>query len=114
MKKIIFASLLLSLTLTGCGLDRSQTEPSADRPAETRTVDIKNSIFMPATITIKTGDTIKWINQDAIPHQIQAESFNSETIAPGQTFESTFKKSGKFEYGCAIHPDMKGTVVVEK
>lgn len=69
---------------------------------------------MPGTITIKAGDSIKWINQDATPHQIKSKSFNSEMIGPGQAFESTFKKSGEFEYGCAIHPDMKGKIIIEK
>jgi hypothetical protein len=34
---------------------------------------IKNFAFSPATLTVKTGSTVTWTNQDAAPHQVASD-----------------------------------------
>lgn len=78
---------------------------------------IKNSVYAPPMIKVKSGDTIQWTNQDKVPHTATSVKglFNSGTIAPGQkwVYKVNLKK-GVYQYYCAIHPNkMRGTLEVE-
>jgi plastocyanin len=77
-------------------------------------VTIRNFAFSPGTINVKTGDSVTWTNQDSAPHTATGSggSFNTGTLKKGQSGSHTFSKAGSFPYICAIHPNMKGTVVV--
>ena len=76
-------------------------------------VAIQNFSFSPAVLAVKVGDTVTWTNNDSAPHQIKSDTFNSQQLARGQTFSFTFQAAGTFDYSCAIHPSMKGQVVVQ-
>jgi plastocyanin len=88
----------------------------AARPAATATkaVTITATAFKPASITIKTGDAIKWTNKDTKAHQVVANNgaFASPTIAAGRTWTRTFNTAGTFKYHDALHPALTGKVVV--
>ena len=85
------------------------------RSAAASGVTIKNFQFAPASITVHVGDTITWSNQDVAPHTATANdhSFDTGTIDKGKSGSATFTKAGTIPYICSIHPNMKGTVVVE-
>jgi amicyanin len=101
-----------------------QTEPTpvvttannATAPAaQTVNVDIKNFTFKPDILTVKVGTIVVWTNNDSVPHTVTSDSgspLNSPTLSKGQSFSFTFTEAGSFSYHCAIHPMMKGTVVV--
>ncbi|MCM2323829.1 MAG: plastocyanin/azurin family copper-binding protein [Oligoflexia bacterium] len=64
---------------------------------------------------IAIGTTMTWINNDSLPHTVTSEtagSFDSGTMEPGATFTHTFNEAGEFAYFCAIHPAMRGTILV--
>ncbi|HZQ35027.1 MAG TPA: plastocyanin/azurin family copper-binding protein, partial [Dehalococcoidia bacterium] len=74
-------------------------------------------IAFPATINVKPGTTVTWTNRDTVSHTVssdagQAQSFDSNTIAPNGTFSVSFAKAGTYAYHCNIHASMHGTVVV--
>ena len=73
--------------------------------------------FTPPTATVKVGETVEWVFQDANPHTATADdgSFTSPKtgLANGKTYAHTFDKAGTFTYKCFIHPQMLGTVVVQ-
>ncbi len=71
--------------------------------------------FNPATITITSGATVTWSNQDNVGHTVTADdgSFDSKTVASGSTFSQTFSAPGTYTYHCSIHPSMKATIVVQ-
>jgi plastocyanin len=77
-------------------------------------VAIANFAFDPADVEVAAGTTVTWTNNDGAPHRIQAsdESFGSEDLSQGDTFEHTFDAAGTFDYICGIHPTMTGTVTV--
>ena len=80
-------------------------------------VDIKNFLFNPSTITIKSGTKVTWTNNDSMPHTITSDSdniLNSPTLSPGQSFDFTFTNTGDINYHCSIHPTMKVIIVVQK
>src|SRR5205085_9559554 len=86
-----------------------------------KTVDVAmtaDMTFVPDTVTIDVGDTVRWTNKDATTkhtatRKASPESFDSGKIGANATYSHTFKTKGTFPYICVPHaPDMKGTVVV--
>ncbi len=79
-----------------------------------------NLNYAPPTVTVIVGvnNTIKWVNQDSIPHTVTSStgtptSFDSRTMNQGDTFTVTLTTPGTYGYICQFHPGwMKGTVIV--
>lgn len=76
--------------------------------------------FSPDSIEIAAGDTVTWVNRDAVSHTVTSVAFNSGQIWPqadsgmgSPTFSHTFGKKGVYSYFCQIHPYMSGTVYVD-
>jgi plastocyanin len=90
---------------------RAHKALAAGDPADT----ISDFKFTPGTLTIHVGDTVTWTNDGPTDHTATANdgSFNTGTLKKGQSASHTFSKAGTFAYICAIHPFMKGTIVVE-
>jgi plastocyanin len=82
--------------------------------AARHTVVIEGMQFVPATLTVKRGDTVVWVNKDLVPHTAtSAGSFDSRTIAANASWSHAARKAGRFDYLCTLHPMMKATLVVE-
>jgi len=64
---------------------------------------------------VAAGTTVTWTNQDTAGHTVTADdgSFASKTIETGGTFSQTFSTPGTYAYHCAVHPNMKATIVVQ-
>jgi plastocyanin len=104
--------------------------------AEGNTVEVsmKNNpkgVFVPATVNIKVGDTVKWTNPGIITHTVtfdpaQAATaanvalpagvapFDSGNMEEEATFSHTFTVKGTYKYICKMHEamGMVGTVIV--
>lgn len=113
--------LLLTCTLSGCTSSQDQgttipaTPASSDVP---NVITVKNFAFSPDTLTVRTGTTVTWVNQDEAVHQIDTDggvpvTFTSPSLDKGASYEFTFTQPGTYAYHCTIHPAMKGTVIVE-
>ena len=98
----------------GAPAEKSAAKPAA-KPAGT-TVELSNTSFQPQSIDVKVGETIKFVNKDAIDHTATANdgSFDSKTLEHGATFSFTPTKAGKISYVCLFHPGMTGTINVTR
>jgi plastocyanin len=82
--------------------------------AADRDVAVSGFSFSPRTVTVNVGDTVTWTNSDAQTHTATSGSaWDTGNIANGQSKSITFRNAGTFDYICAIHPQMTGTVVVQ-
>jgi plastocyanin len=83
--------------------------------AATLDVSIINFAFVPQTVTIKAGDTVRWTNMDVDLHTATADSgvWGSPLLAQNDTWEFTFTQAMSHPYHCVPHPFMTGTVIVE-
>jgi plastocyanin len=85
--------------------------------ADTQTIQVsaKDFMFAPASITVKAGTTVTWVNLDDEPHTIFSDAglFRSSALDTQESFSFKFEKAGTYHYLCTIHPRMLGTVVVE-
>jgi plastocyanin len=76
------------------------------------TVTIKNLSFSPGTVTVKVGDAVTWVNADDRDHNVTGGELRSGNIKQGKSWSYTFKKAGKYNYVCTLHPRMHGAVIV--
>ena|SRR5688572_7126644 len=114
----VLASALLLLALVACGGGGS--EPAADDAAAAegggaQTVAIEGNAYSPADLSVSSGGSVEWTNNDDVPHTVTFEDSSvssSDELAKGGTHSATFSEAGDFSYTCKIHPDMKGTVTV--
>ena len=81
--------------------------------AADRDVAISGFRFSPETVTVNVGDTVTWTNRDGQAHTATSGSaWSTGDIAGGKSKSITFRTAGTFDYICAIHPTMTGTLVV--
>lgn len=78
--------------------------------------------YDPSPVTVKSGSTIRWINEDLAPHTATSGSpesgpsthYDTGIIGPGQSADQVMPLSkGVLEYYCTFHPYMKGTIKIE-
>ena len=83
-------------------------------------------IFDPETVTIKSGDTVSWVNVDGIPHDVvfktvpegaDAEALSHKQLwsTIGESANSTFTVPGEYDYYCSPHlgAGMIGKIIVQ-
>ena len=75
---------------------------------------IENFSFKPATVTVKAGTTVTWVNRDNEPHTVSDSDkrFKSGAMDTNEQFSYTFAAPGTYNYFCAIHPRMTGQIIV--
>jgi plastocyanin len=80
-------------------------------------VQIKDYSFHPPEITIKAGDTVRWVNKEKRQyHSVWFESLGEEEadyFFPDEGIERTFDKPGSYKYRCGPHEEMRGVVHVK-
>jgi plastocyanin len=83
-------------------------------PAGT-SVRMAGTRFEPSTLTIRVGETVRWFNDDALPHTVSATdgSWDSGNLPPGASFERRFDTVGSYPYLCRYHPGMVATIKVQ-
>jgi plastocyanin len=89
----------------------------AAQAAEEQVVSQKNKAFSVKKLTIKVGDSVKFVNEDSFAHNVfslsAAKSFDLGSFGNGGTKTITFDKPGKIEVECAVHPDMRMDIEVK-
>jgi plastocyanin len=82
--------------------------------SSTHTVTLKNTAFHPGTLSIRRGESVKWVWEDGeTEHNVTFRGMHSKTQAHG-SYTIRFQKRGTFSYDCTIHiaEGMKGKIVV--
>lgn len=87
---------------------------------------IRDLAFSPKSVTIKVGETVRWVNRDIVVHTVTSGNpgdadagalFDSGDISFNGEFERTFDAAGTFTYFCIPHQEMAAmrdaTVIVE-
>ncbi len=97
--------------------------PGTGEVSSVSVVEIRDNGFVPATIKVKLGSTVRWLNKTAGPHQVASNPYPERTdlpglysggpIGPGQDYEYVFDQAGTWGYNDPARPTVGGTVVVE-
>ena len=106
------AWLVLPLALAGCGVVPAQTSQAARR----HVVEMKAFGFEPAQLQVQAGDTVEFVNRDAVPHTATAtdQAWNTGQIEAGASGMWIVAGVGEQSYYCIFHPTMKGKLEVGK
>jgi plastocyanin len=88
---------------------------AAVRGLEPVSLDIRDSKYIPSTLTVPAGTTVRWINRDEETHTVTSntERFKSGGLNLGDEYTHTFTTPGEYPYTCALHEFMQGTIVVK-
>src|SRR4051812_8183540 len=111
-RRSVVAALLFEVVLMSAGAASAQrTRPAA----ATHQVVMDGTAFTPATLHVKVGDRVTWINRDLFPHTATSREhgFDSKKIAPGKSWTYRTNQKGQFPYLCTLHPTMTAILIVE-
>lgn len=98
-----------------------KTNQSPNSAQDTEIVTVSDSQFTPAQVTINVGDSVMWVNEGSLPHNVNADdgSFRSGDPSTGAwTYTFTFTTPGTYPYHCEVHGapggiGMSGTIIVQ-
>ncbi len=101
----------------------TQTAPGGaptTEPAVTAVeVDLTDQGFSPATVTIKKGQTVHFVNKSSNqmwiasnPHPVHTDYPGFDELKTADTYDFTFDKVGTWGYHDHLSPSTMGTVVV--
>jgi len=148
MKKVILLSLLLILImLSSCSKQpiTSETQKNSvidatktiSEDQTTNIIEITSDGFTPKELTIKTGDTVTFINKDTKPHWPASAFHPTHTAYPGsgidkcgteeqsnifdackelqqeETFSFKFEAPGKWNYHDHLRASIYGSIIVQ-
>lgn len=79
-------------------------------------VSIQHHRFEPASLSIKAGTTVRWVNDEKrTSHSVLfkgEDGLESERLFPGESWERRFDRPGRYAYTCGPHPEMLGVIEV--
>ncbi len=95
---------------------------AAPAPSAKEMVTYENNAFNPSTLTVKAGTTVTFVNNGASPIRIPSgphpvhtsfSEFDSDTLAPGESYDFTFVNPMTLQYHNHFNPGATGQVIVE-
>ncbi len=106
-------------TLTGkfCwGLCAAALTIASSARGATADVSITNFSFQPPSVTINTGDSVRWTEKDSFAfHTTTSDDglWGSQGLDVNQQFTFQFTAAGDYPYHCTPHPFMQASVSVQ-
>ena len=79
--------------------------------------DQKGMTFLPRVLNIAAGDTVTFVNSDALDHNVlsrNVEPYDLGIVKKGESREHTFKKPGIYVQQCSVHPEMLAYIFVHQ
>ena len=138
LKKITVASVVIVAIIISISLSLPFDDISSESAIEeTSSIEVQADVIMPtkvsrpgcekidkcyipSKITVETGSSVTWINEDSAFHSVTSGVYDEPTglfdsgyMDPYQTFSYVFDTSGTYDYYCTLHPWMEGKVIVE-
>lgn len=90
---------------------------NASWASQEHVVSQKGKAFSVKKLTVKVGDSVKFVNEDSFAHNVfslsPAKSFDLGSFGNGGAKSIVFDKPGKVEVECAVHPDMRLEIEVK-
>jgi plastocyanin len=83
--------------------------------AAPNSIEVKDFMFMPTSLTVSAGAQVSWVNKDDEPHTVVSDAglFRSGALDTNESFSFKFDKPGTYHFTCPIHPRMVGTIIVK-
>lgn len=121
---VVLCSVSLSLVIYGCSTDEGNDDTSVAKElnenqedsntnSRSDTIVISGMKFTPEHLTINKGDTVVWVNNGLVVHdvtEVSLKTWTSDSIQVGAAWSKVPQEG--FEYICSIHPTMTGSITV--
>ncbi|WP_137167104.1 methylamine utilization protein [Salinimonas lutimaris] len=89
---------------------------AVDESSRLRVMDQKNKQFLPSTLLIQQGQTVRFPNSDNIRHHVysfsQTKTFELSLYGDSREPDVVFNQPGVVSLACNIHDQMKGFIFV--
>ena len=111
---LLFVWAALAAGCASPGATSSDMQAS-HRPHPDADVVIDSSTFAPSVLRVSAGETVTWVNHDDVLHTVTSNPRGKEfdhRLTRDETFSFYFERAGTFAYRCAIHPELRGKIVV--
>jgi len=104
-----------NLTSVTCEVDVHDGYFNSNASHKMHIVTIESMEFVDDFITIDAGDSVMWFNVDSMSHTVTENKGNIDSgeLSKHDFYIVIFDQIGYFDYYCAYHSNMTGTVVVE-
>lgn len=90
---------------------------SPDAPqARSWSIDLHQLQYVPASLEVSVGDTVRWINRDPLPHTVTApdSAWDSGRMDRGEVWSVVVTAAHEGEYVCTFHLGMTGMLRIER
>lgn len=100
----------------------TQTTPTGSSTQQQNAVTLTQNGWSPATLTIKVGQTVTWINKsgqvatvNSNPHPTHTDypPLNLGSFSNGSSLSLVFPKAGTYGYHNHLSPSETGTIIVQ-
>lgn len=112
MNRRCFLASAVGLPIALAGIGKAPAaEPNDGVIHDVRITKFK---FVPAMLEVRTGDTVRWTNDDLSPHTATAKdkSWSTAGIKQGQSEMIVVTADMATAYFCIYHPTMRATFVM--
>lgn len=115
---VLAAAIVAVAALLAVSSPVSSTSAAGKVVSGHATIEIKDFAYHPTTITVTAGTKVTILNEDDVEHTVTSNAeglFETGALHHGQSSSFTLNKPGTYEYHCAFHAFMHGTIkVVER
>jgi plastocyanin len=108
-----FILVLLAFLFAACA--NPDARKILERQPQVHEVEIKGFQFKPRTLTIFSGDSVRWVNRDIVPHRVadsRRKKWESHDMKQAGSFSQSIRVSTA--YVCLLHPGMKADIVIKE
>ncbi|MDP2299216.1 MAG: cupredoxin domain-containing protein [Coriobacteriia bacterium] len=105
---VVLLSLVVAAGCSAGGDGAGETPGSAGT-----TVSESGLAFSPPTLEVNAGDTVTFVNEDSVDHQVLIGGVTLARQTPGESVTWTAGSAGTIDYICTLHPSMRGRLVVK-
>jgi len=85
LKRIAFLALpavMALVLLGGCGYRGAPDATQQVPPAKSQSAVIRDFAFSPATLTVRPGAVVTWVNEDSVTHTVTGKDLTAVTLLP--------------------------------
>jgi plastocyanin len=109
---VAVAVLLVGGANAAVGKAACVDDPASSEPVTATRVAMTGFCFEPGVVSVTPGQTVEFVNDDAMEHNISGPGWFQGALPPGQAVSRTFDAVGVYTFACTLYPGMTGAVVV--
>lgn len=118
----LIAALLSCSGSTEPGPNNSGGNNPPSGPPSAVSISMQDYSYSPRSVTLKAGGAVTWTNRGNVAHTATGTAISSGQVLPpsggsyggtgGGTYQQSFGSAGTYQYHCANHAQMTGTITV--